>query len=152
MRIVRVHMRTTCDLHVILYLKGVGNKAQNASKMSFLRYSTGESDMIVELFSRRPFIKILFSHLTISISRFRIIENFSEISRKFSGNFPEISRKFLGNLPDPHPPPTTHPPCPPPPPIANIPEPPQNFKFIFLKKSICLHFGLYFPHPSRTFL
>ena len=40
--------------------------------------------MISELFSRRPFIKILFSHLTISISRFRIIIYFSEIFAKFS--------------------------------------------------------------------
>lgn len=68
-------------------MKGVGNKRQNTLKLPFLRYSTGQSGMTVELFSRRSFIKILFSLLTISISRFRI-----------TGTFPEIYRKFLENF------------------------------------------------------
>ena len=86
-------------------MKGVGNKRRNASKFVFLRYSTGVSGIIVELFSRRPYIKISFCRFTISISRFRI----PGISRKYPGNFSEISRKF--HLPSHPPPPTplTHP-------------------------------------------
>ena len=56
-------------------------------KITFLIYSTDELGMISELFSLRSFIKILFSHLTISISRFRITIYFPEISAKFPVNF-----------------------------------------------------------------
>ena len=87
-------------------MKGVGNKRQNALKITFLRYLTGELGMISELFSRRSFIKILFSYLTISISRFRITIYFSEISAKFPKNFQKFSGKLphthLYHLPTPH--------------------------------------------------
>ena len=88
-------------------MKGVGNKRRNASKLPFLRYSTGGSGMIVELFSHRPFIEILFCRLTIWISRFLITEhfpgNFREISAKFFENFPEISYiPLLPPSPTPH--------------------------------------------------
>ena len=105
-----------------MYVSAVGNKRTFGSKLHFLNYSTGELGMIVELFSRRPFIKILFCHVTIWISRFRITThftgnfpeisqkfpgisrfcsgNFLEISRKFPGHFPETSRNFPGNFPD----------------------------------------------------
>ena len=72
-------------------MKGVGNKCWNTFKLPFLRYSTGGSGMIVELFSHRPFIKILFCRSTIWISRFRITEH-------FPGNFREISANFFGNF------------------------------------------------------
>ena len=69
----------------------MGNKRTFGSKLYFLSYSTGELGMIVELFSRRPFIKILFCHVTIWISRFRITTH-------FPGNFPKISPKIFGNF------------------------------------------------------
>ena len=118
-------------------MKVVGNKRRNAFKLSFLRCSTYESGMIVELFSDRPFIKILFSRFTISFSRFRITMILPEISRKF----PENSRKILGNFPEfslplihqysptPH---LIHPQSPNP----RCPEPPQNFKPVFIKSTI----------------
>ena len=42
-------------------MSAVGNKRyfDTESKLHFLSYSTGESAMIVELFSRRSFLKIL---------------------------------------------------------------------------------------------
>ena len=91
--------------------------------MSFLRYPTGESGMVVELFSRRPYIKILFCRFTIYHFPF------SE-PRKFLGKFPEISWKFLGKLPEisrkiPLPPiyPPIYPPYPSPHLIYNIHPP-----------------------------
>ena len=128
------------------HVKGVGNKRRNASKLPFLRYSTGESGMIVELFSHRPFIEILFSRFKIWVSRFRITDHFQEISAKFPGNFPEISRK----IPTPPPTPLTHPPCHSPTPNTPNCEPTQNFTFTFLKYTIYLYFHVYFPHPSCT--
>ena len=75
-------------IHIIIKLKGVENKRVNAFKLIFLRYSTGESGMIVELFSHRPFMKILFCRITMWISRFRITEHFMKY-RKFSRNLSE---------------------------------------------------------------
>ena len=72
-------------------MSAVGNKRTFESKLHFLSYSTGELGMIVELFSRRPFIKMLFCHVTIWISRFRITTH-------FTGNFPEISPKIFENF------------------------------------------------------
>ena len=96
-------------------MKGVGNKRRNVSKLIFLRYSTGESGMIVGLFSHRPFIKILFCRLTIWISRFRITEHFTgnllEIFRKFSENSSENSYVI------------TYPPYPPPMPLTYTQHP-----------------------------
>ena len=93
-------------LHVCMYVNPVGKKGIIGWKIHFLRYSTGESGMIVELFSQRLFIKILFCRPTISISRFRI-------TTYFTGNFPEISRKFFGNFPENSWPPTYPPYLPP---------------------------------------
>ena len=95
--------------------------------------------MIVELFSRRPFTKILFSHLTILISRFRITicftENFTEISQKISQKFTKI----------PNPPPI-HTPCHSLTPTYHIPAPPQNFKSVFLEMTIIIKVpGFYLP-------
>ena len=77
-------------------MKGSEKKHIFWSKMKYLRYSTDELGMISVLFSRIPFIKILFYHLTILISRFRItmyfLGNFPEISPKFSEKFRENSR------------------------------------------------------------
>ena len=90
-------------------MKGVVNKRWNSFKLPFLRYSTGESGMIVKLFSHRPFIKILFCRLTIWISRFPKI--LPEISYRFFRIFLKISRKIP--TPPPitltHTPHTTHP-------------------------------------------
>ena len=92
-------------------MKGVGNKRQNTLKIIFLKYLTYELGMISGLFSRRPFIKILFSHLTILISRFRIIIYFSEISAKFPvkffENFPENYHIPTPHITHPHPIPQT---------------------------------------------
>ena len=87
-------------------MKGVGNKRENAFKLPFLRYSTGGSGMIIELFSHRPFIEILFCRLTMWISRFRITEH-------FPGNFREISAKIFENFSENSYTPT-YPPYPPP--------------------------------------
>ena len=80
----------------------MGNKSTIRWRLSFLWYSTGESGMIVRLFSCKPFIKFLFCRYAISFSRFRITVH-------FPGNFPEIS----GNLPEISWSPT-YPPYPPP--------------------------------------
>ena len=72
-------------------------------KNLFLRYSTNELSMISGLFFCNPFVKILIFQFTISISRFRITEYFSEIFRKFLGKF-LLSHIFT--LPTPH---NTHP-------------------------------------------
>ena len=72
-------------------MKGVGYKRHFRVKLPFLRYSTDGSGMIVELFSRRPFIKILFYRFTILVSHFLI-------TIYFTGNFPEIFRNFFRNF------------------------------------------------------
>ena len=72
-------------------MKGVGKKGILLPKLHFLRYSTGESDMILEFIFCRPIIKILIYHFTIS---YLVIGPFSEIS----GKFPEFPRKFPGNF------------------------------------------------------
>ena len=97
----------------------VGKKHIIEWKIYFLtcRCSTDESGVIVELFSRRLFIKILFCCTTILISRFRITKYFSEILLKFFKILIKISRKFPAYLPTPpHPSPIsptpTHPPHP----------------------------------------
>ena len=82
-------------------MKGLGKKRHFGSKMDFLRYSTGELGMISGLFSRRPFIKILFSHFTKLISRFRIIHIFREISAKFSRKFSKIFGENSWSPPNP---------------------------------------------------
>ena len=130
-----------------IYVKGVGNKCWNAWKITFLRYSTGELGMISELFSRRPFIKILFSHLTISISRFRIIIYF----RKFPRNFREIFFKNFPGNPTFTPISLTHPPYHSPTPNISNCELTQNFKFTFLKNTFLVYFDVYFPHPSYIY-
>ena len=48
-----------------LYMKGVGKFPEITSRMSFLRYSTGESVMIVESFWYSPYVEILFCRCTI---------------------------------------------------------------------------------------
>ena len=48
--VIQIKVRGTVYIH----LKGVGNSSEITSKMSFLRYSTGESVMIVESFWHRP--------------------------------------------------------------------------------------------------
>ena len=73
------------------HMKGLGKKGTFGQKMEFLRYSTCGLGLISGLFSRRPFIKILFSHVTTLISRFRITESLPEISRKIFENFRENS-------------------------------------------------------------
>ena len=107
-----------------IYMSAVGNKRHFGSKLYFLSYSTGESGMIVELFSRRLFIKILFCRPTILIFRFRITEYFIKNFRKFQ------------KIPTPPPTPLTHPPYHSPPPNTPNYEPTQNFKFTFLKNTI----------------
>ena len=88
--------------HVFMH-EGVRKKNIFWSKMKYLRCSTDELGMISELFSRRSFIKMLFHHFTILISRFSDHHMFS---RKFSRNL----SKIFGKLPDPHlfPVPTPH--------------------------------------------
>ena len=125
------------------YMKGVGNKRRNEFKLPFLRYSTGESGMILELFSHRPFIKTLFCRLTIWISRFRITEyfigNFLEISRKFSGNFSENSYT------------PTYPPYPPPTPLTHTQHPKlwthSELQIHFSQKHNLNAFARLFPTP-----
>ena len=59
--------------------------------LSFLRYSTSESVMIMELFPYKPYMKILFSHFIISFFPFSDL-------RKFSRDFTEISQNFHENF------------------------------------------------------
>ena len=102
-----------CLQYRYTYLKGVIKKHIFWWKLTFLRYSTSESGMIVEFFSCRPYIEILFSRPTIRFPVFGSPEN----SGKFLGNFSEISRKFPENFPTPthHPSPIpTHTPSHPP--------------------------------------
>ena len=98
----------TCTC-MIYHVKGVVKKRIFWQKLTFLRYSTSESGMIVEFFSCRSYIEILFSRPAIRFSRFRIPRTFREISRKIPGNFSENSRKFPGNFPTPTHHPPTHP-------------------------------------------
>ena len=124
----------------------VATTSHVASKSSQLlnRYSTGESGMIVELFSRRPFIKILFCRFKILIFRFLIITYFTE-------NFTEISQKFLRNFSEnsyPPPTPLTYPPYHPPRPNTHNPEPTQNFKSTFLEYTFFVELGVFFPPVS----
>ena len=126
-------------------MKGVGKKDILLSKLHFLRYSTGESDMILEFIFCRPIIKILIYHFTIS---YLVIGPFSEIS----GIFQEISRKFLRIFPIPH----THPPtlCTHPYPSTPYPytfrynPPTPNFNSIFLHYAIYVKVCLFFLTPS----
>ena len=93
----------------LLYMKGVGNKCRNAWNITFLRYLTDGLGMISGLFYRRPFIKMLISHLAISISRFRITTYFPEISAKFPENFfKNFPGKFYFHIYIPYPPPISH--------------------------------------------
>ena len=115
-------MPTTFFNLYLQHLKVLGNKREKAIKLSFLRYPTGGSGMISELFFWRPIEKFLCSRYAISfwrslkggwphakiqeISR-KIPGNF----RKFPGKFPEISRKiprhpgvwiiYVGGVPNP---------------------------------------------------
>ena len=103
---------TYTSIHILIHitdLKGVGNKRRNAWNITFLRYLTDGLGMISGLFSRRPFIKIFISHLTISISRFRITTYFSEIFAKFPEFFFKILFwKSYFHIYITYPPPTSH--------------------------------------------
>ena len=80
----------------------VGKRCLIVWKLHFLRYtknlySTDESGMIVELFSRRLFIKILICLSTISIFRFRITVHFiGNLPRNFSKNFLFDEKIYFG--------------------------------------------------------
>ena len=74
------------DLHTV----NQKSSRRNIFKLPFLKYLTGESGMIVELFSHRSFIKILFCRVTIWVSRFRITEHFIGNFQKFSGKFLQL--------------------------------------------------------------
>ena len=79
--------------------EGRGKKRRLQRKLHFTKYSTGELSGISELFSYKPFIKILIFRFTISISRFLIITHFPENFRKFLGKF---LHPHLPPLPTPH--------------------------------------------------
>ena len=131
-------------------MKDEGNKRRNADKLTFLRYSTGESGMIVGSFWWRPYIKILFCRYALSYwssrssstSPVEIPENpgnLSEITGKFHGKSPsrEISQKILGNFPTT----TTH-----------IIPPPVGVELQnqFSRNDILDIIHGFYPHPSYT--
>ena len=105
-------MTNTHMFMIHIYMKVVGNKRRNTSKLIFLRYSTGESGMIVGSFwcmidhiSKFYFI-VMHYHIEVPDHpqhhqwKSRKIQ---EISRKpiLTGNFPEISRIFPDTPPLP---------------------------------------------------
>ena len=55
-------------------------------KIIFLRYSTGESGMVSELFSFKNFVKILIFRFTIFI--FVFFNHVSDIKKNIGGKFP----------------------------------------------------------------
>ena len=126
-------------------MKVLGKKRRIGWFLPFLRYSTSESGMIVGLFYRRPFIKILFYHCTISISRFLIITHFP---RNFFRNLSKIFSEFSRKIPTSPPIPLTHTPYHPPPPISHTPEHTQNFKLNFLKNTKIIELYVFYLTPS----
>ena len=123
------------------------NKYRNTFKLSFLIYSTGESGMIVELFSHRPFIKYILSSHNMGFP----FSDHRTFYRKFPRNFRENFQKFLWKSLQPHLPPLPIPHTTQPHPTSNC-EPTQNFKFPFLKNTFWLYFDVYFPHPSYVLM
>ena len=137
-----------------------GKKLIKLGKLKFLRYPTGGSGMISELFFWRPIEKFLCSRYAISFwrslkggwSHAKIQENsrkIPEISRKIPGKFPDILRKI-----------SRHPRgmdnicggCPQHRGVGNMRgcvwEPPWNFKFNYLEMSKMMHFDVYFLPAS----
>ena len=109
--------------------------------ISYKLYSINELNMISELFSRRSFIKILFSHLKILISRFRIIIYFTKILKCFS----KIFRKNITFTPIP----LTHPPYHTPTPKTPNCEPTQNFKNSLFSKTNFDYISTFISHTFQ---
>ena len=92
-------------------MKVVGKTCTFLSKLHFIWYSTSESMMIMELFSNKSYMKILFSRFIISFFPFsdlqKFFKNFTEISQNFHGKFLKNFGKFINHSPT-HPPYTSH--------------------------------------------
>ena len=141
-------------------MKIVGKTSWIVTKSVFLRYPTGGSGMISELFFWNPIEKNICCDYVISFWRSlgvgwsepkspEIYGRFPGESRKILGNFPEISGKFpdtLRGVDDvwggcPHPPGCEY--------IGGcVWAPPWNFRFNFLEMVIMIKLWVYFPPPS----
>ena len=139
-------MTNTHMFMIHIYMKVVGNKRRNASKLIFLRYSTGESGMIVGSFwCMIDHIKILFYRYALSYWSSRSSPTSPVEIQENPGDFPETYShgKFPRNIPDisRHPPPTPH-----------TPPTHWNFKWTFLKISFWLHLHVYFLQLSLIYI
>ena len=148
---IQINVRGTVYIH----LKGVGNSSEITSKMSFLRYSTGESVMIVESFWHRPrpctsvskfYFTVTQCHVKVSGNPPTILGNFQESSGKFPGTFPTTPLPIPTHSTPLPPDPPTYPPI--------LFPTPKHFKLIFLKLLFRYHFGRisHFPTPFISLL